>query len=93
MDKKRLDVKACALTAGVLWGLGVFLFAWWVMLFEGATGEATLIGLMYRGFEISPLGSVIGLAWGLADGLVGGALFAWLYNFISAPRARAEAAA
>ena len=70
----------------------MFLFAWWVMLFDGPTGERTMLGLVYRGFDISPLGSVIGLAWGLADGLIGGALFAWVYNIISGPRAEPEAA-
>jgi hypothetical protein len=26
------------------------------------------------------LGSVIGLIWALVDGLIGGAILAWLYN-------------
>jgi hypothetical protein len=28
------------------------------------------------------LGSVIGLVWGLVDGMIGGALIAWVYNRI-----------
>jgi len=39
-----------------------------------------MIGAVYRGYNISPTGSFIGLAWGLVDGLIGGAIFAWLYN-------------
>ena len=35
------------------------------------------------GYSISPMGSVIGLLWALADGFVGGAIFAWLYNRIT----------
>lgn len=76
----RLDIRAFALTAGILWGLGVFLLTWWIILFEGATGDPTWLGLIYRGYTISPLGSVVGLFWALVDGLVGGAIFAWLYN-------------
>lgn len=75
-----LNVKALALASGLLWGVGIFALTWWIIAFEGATGEPTLIGRLYRGYTISPAGSVIGLAWAFGDGLVGGALFAWLYN-------------
>jgi len=86
----KLDVKAFALTMGILWGLGIFLFAWWVIIFEGITGETTLIGYAYRGFTISPMGSVIGLVWGFFDGLIGGAIFAWLYNRLAGGGANKE---
>ena len=78
-----LNVKAFALACGVTWGLGLFLLTWWIIALDGATGQTTLIGQLYRGYTVSPLGSVFGMAWGFADGLVGGALFAWLYNLIS----------
>jgi len=80
----KLNIKAFALTGGIMWGLGVFFVTWWIMLFDGPTGETTFLGRMYRGYSISPLGSIVGLMWALADGAVGGAVFAWLYNFISA---------
>jgi hypothetical protein len=76
----KLDIKAFSLACAILWGLGMFIFTWWVIVFEGATGDSTLIGLCYRGYRISPLGSVIGLLWGFFDGLVCGAVFACLYN-------------
>ncbi len=79
----KLNVKALALASGLIWGFGLFLLTWWVMMFDGATGEATLIGKLYRGYSISPGGSVIGLAWGGADGAIGGAIFAWLYNALT----------
>jgi hypothetical protein len=82
--KLKLNVKAFALTCGIIWGFGLFLLTWWIILFEGATGEPTLIGLVYRGFTISPAGSIIGFFWALVDGLIGGAILAWLYNLISA---------
>ncbi len=63
-----------------LWCL--FLCTWWIIFFDGATGQATMIGAVYRGYNISPIGSFIGLAWGLVDGLIGGAIFAWLYNYL-----------
>lgn len=79
----RLNVKALALTCGLVWGLGLFALTWWIIAFDGATGEITFIGRIYRGYDISPVGSIIGLVWGLIDGLIGGAIFAWLYNLIT----------
>jgi len=79
----KLNVKAFGLTAGLIWGVGIFLMTWWIIAFDGATGETTLIGRLYRGYNISPSGSVIGLIWGLIDGLVGGLIFAWVYNLFS----------
>lgn len=79
----RLNVKAFALTCGLVWGFGLFLLTWWIMVFEGSTREITLIGQVYRGYSISPLGSIFGLIWALIDGMIGGAIFAWLYNLIA----------
>lgn len=79
----KFNIRAFALTCGIVWGIALFLLTWWIIAFDGATGEATLIGSIYRGYTISPQGSFIGLAWGFFDGLIGGAIFAWLYNLIS----------
>ncbi len=79
----KLNVKAFALTCALVWGIGLFLLTWWIIAFDGATGEITFIERLYRGYSISLIGSIIGLAWALIDGLIGGAIFAWLYNFIS----------
>ena len=45
--KMKLNVKAFSLTCGIVWGFGLFLLTWWIIAFEGATGEPTLIGLLY----------------------------------------------
>ena len=79
----KLDVRAFAITCSLIWGFGLFFLTWWIIMLDGPTGEATLIGRLYRGYTISPMGSVIGLLWALADGFVGGATFAWLYNRIA----------
>ena len=79
----KLNVRAFALTCGLVWGIGLFIFTWWIIAFDGATGEVTFIGRIYRGYSISPGGSFIGLIWALLDGLIGGAIFAWLYNLIT----------
>ncbi len=88
----KLNVKTFGLTCGLLWAVGLFCLTWWVIMFDGATGEATLIGKVYRGYNISPLGSLIGIAWALPDGFIGGVIFAWLYNVLSgSPKKNREA--
>lgn len=78
----KLNIKAFATACALLWGFGLFALTWWIMVFNGATGEVTMIGKIYPGFSISPVGSVIGLGWALVDGFVGGFVFAWLYNIL-----------
>ncbi len=79
----KLDVKACAITGALVWGIGLFLITWWVIVFDGATGEATVIARVYRGYSISAVGSVIGLLWAAVDGAICGAIIAWLYNYFA----------
>jgi len=79
----KLNVKAFALTCGLVWGVALFLLTWWFIAFEGSTGDPTFFGRLYRGYNISPVGSIIGFIWALMDGAIGGAIFAWLYNFIA----------
>ena len=81
----KLNIKAFGLTCGLVWGVGLFIVTWWIIALEGLQDTAVYEGLLsrvYLGYDISPLGSVIGLAWGFADGLIGGVIFAWLYNLL-----------
>ena len=76
----KLNVKAVGIAFGLIWGFGLFVLTWWIIAFEGQTGEQTIIGMVYRGYNISAMGSVIGLIWGFVDGLIGGLIFACQYN-------------
>ena len=84
MQNGKLNVQAFALACALVWGVGLFLMTWWIITLEGATYQTTFIGYIYRGYNISPIGSFIGLAWALVDGMIGGAVFAVLYNLLSA---------
>ena len=79
----KLNVKAFGLTCGLFWGLGLFFLTWWILLFEGSSAQSTFISRVYRGYTISPLGSLVGLVWAFFDGGIGGLIFAWLYNLLS----------
>ncbi len=88
----KLNIKAFAFACGLVWGFGLFLMTWWIIAFEGATGEVTMIGRLYRGYTITPIGSVIGLGWGFFDGFLGGLIFAWLYNLLTGVYKKAKPA-
>lgn len=80
---RTLNVKALAIACAIFWGAAIFLLTWWIILFEGITGDTLLISKIYRGYTVSPLGSVIGLLYGVVDGAITGAVIAWLYNIIT----------
>jgi hypothetical protein len=76
----KLNVKAFALTGGILWG-GAVCFATIWLLIRGYDGSLIRqLDHFYIGYSYSILGAFVGLLWGFIDGAVGGALFAWLYN-------------
>ncbi len=90
----KLNIKAFALTAGIFWGLGLFFITWWILFLEGSEPDALMFARLYPGYSISPAGSCIGFAWAFFDGLIGGALFSWIYNRLAgSASASAEMAA
>jgi len=80
----RLNIRAFGVTCALWWGFGLFILTWWVVWTGGAGGEPSLLERIYIGYSITPAGSVVGLAWGLVDGFIGGIIFAWLYNLLGA---------
>lgn len=82
-DECKIDVKKAAISAGLVWGSGIF--------FAGLLGAITgnfagdfinAMGSLYMGYEPTYVGSVIGGIWALIDGGIAGALFAYIYNKI-----------
>ena len=66
----KLNLRAFALTTGVLWGVGLFSLTWWLLWLEGPTPNPSLLTRIYPGYTITPTGSIIGLAWGFVDALI-----------------------
>jgi hypothetical protein len=85
----KLNVKAFALAVGITWGINWFGLTWFMMALDGMTGEITLIGRIYRGFSLSPVGSLYALVWGFMDGFLLGLVIAWIYNKLI-PRLRSN---
>ena len=79
----KLNVKAFALTCGILWAVSLFCITWWLIVLEGANVAPTFFMRLYPGYSVSLLGSLIGLVWGFVDGLICGLVFAWLYNLFA----------
>ncbi len=76
----KLSIRATALTIAIVWGLGLYLITWWLILFEGTSTDVAFISKIYRGYTITPLGSIIGFVWAFIDGAIGGVCIAWVYN-------------
>ena len=79
----KLNIKAFALTCGVIWGAGLFFIAWWLILLEGNSPDPCFLNRIYRGYTMTPVGSLIGAIWGFLDAGIGGLIFAWLYNLLA----------
>jgi len=78
-----MSIRSAGLTTGIFGATAMFLLAWWLMLTGNAEGPVTLFERIYIGYSFTPMGSVIGAAWGFVDWGIAGALFAWLYNLIN----------
>jgi hypothetical protein len=79
----KFNTKALALSSAILWGLAM-LVTGLANLIWGNYGQQFLqvMSSVYPGYHAtrSITDVFVGTLYGVADGLVGGAIFAWLYN-------------
>ena len=78
-----MSIRSVGLTAGIFGAASMFFLAWWLILTGNAEGPITLFERIYIGYSFTPMGSVIGAAWGFVDFGIAGVVFAWLYNCIN----------
>jgi len=78
-----ISIRSLALTAGIFGAVTMFFLAWWLILTGNAEGPVTFFERIYIGYSYTPMGSVIGAAYGFVDWGIAGAIFAWLYNKIN----------
>ena len=82
----RLNVIALSATSALIWGSAILAVATANLVWPNY-GRAflELVAAIYPGYQPGPsIGSIVtGTLYGLVDGAAGGAVFAWLYNFLS----------
>jgi len=78
-----MSIRSVGLTTGIFGAASMFFLAWWLILTGNAEGPITLFERIYIGYSFTPMGSVIGAAWGFVDFGIAGVVFAWLYNCIN----------
>ena len=77
----KLSPVALGIGLGSVWGAALFITTWVCFLTGyGRLFLEVLAQSIYPGYSISPLGSLVGLVFGFADGFVGGGLIALVYN-------------
>ena len=82
----KLSIKALAITAAIIWGAALLIIGSANMMFPGyGTNFLEVIGSVYPGYQPGTGFSsvIIGSLYGVVDAGIGGAIIAWLYNFIS----------
>ncbi len=83
-----LSVKGFAAAVAIIWAGLILLVALGHLIWPGYGGAfLDAVASIYPGYDAAPTfaGVVIGTLYGLVDGAIGGAIFAWLYNLIAAP--------
>ena len=90
----KLDVKTVAVVLALAWGiLGMFVTGLANLIWPGY-GQAFLdvMASLYPGYTATAsFGQVIiGALYGILDGAVAGAVFAWLYNFCASRLSASE---
>lgn len=85
----KLNLKALALAAGIIWGGATFVFGMWASFYAPANDVVAFIGQFYLGYDAGFVGSLMGLFWGFLDAGIGAAIFVWLYNLLAGKFAEA----
>jgi hypothetical protein len=78
----KFNIKAFAIASGMIYAFVLFISVLWLVA-RGYSNQETLLSMVYPGLTISPSRSLLGLIYGLFDGVIIGALFAWLYNHLA----------
>lgn len=81
-----MHLKAFGVASGVM---GAFMMlslgmAWMMNWGAGVANVGQFIASFYVGFNPTVLGILVGAVWGFLDLGIGGLIFAWVYNKVSA---------
>lgn len=76
----KLHIWSFGLALGILWGLSTFFTGLIAMGSGMGAGFVEVMHTIYIGYAATPMGSVIGGAWGFVDMFFAGVIIAALYN-------------
>ena len=79
----KLNLKAFALTAAILWGAAMFLTGLANLIWSGyGVAFLQLMASLYPGYHADGtfVDLIVGVLYALVDGAVAGFVFGWLYN-------------
>ena len=82
----KLNVAALSIAGAILWGSSVFLVALANMVVpDYGVMFLNMVAALYPGYHVGAGFSalLIGTAYALVDGAIGGALLGWLYNLVA----------
>jgi len=82
----KLSIKGLAISAALIWGIALLILGSANIMFSGyGANFLEVIGSVYPGYHpgtgISSV--IVGSLYGVVDAGIGGAIFAWLYNFFA----------
>ncbi|MEE8478441.1 MAG: hypothetical protein V3S42_00390 [Candidatus Neomarinimicrobiota bacterium] len=74
----KIDIKALALSVGIVWGFAIFLLTIVVLIMD--YGFLSGLDGTFLGYSISWIGAFVGFIYGFVEGLIFGALLGFFYN-------------
>lgn len=82
----KLNLKALALTAGILWALAILITGIANLIWSGyGVGFLQIMASVYPGYHAArSIGDlIVGTLYALVDGALCGLVFGWLYNLLT----------
>ncbi len=79
----KLSIKGLAVASAIVWGLAVFLVGVANLIWSGYGQDfLRMVASVYPGYHATATFAqvIVGTLYAVVDGLVCGAVFAWLYN-------------
>ena len=84
----KFQAKALGLAAGSTSAVAIFLLTNASVFFGGSGGTLSKLALVFRGYSVTMMGSVVGAVWAFVAGFLFAWLFAWVYNRMMMPESK-----
>ena len=78
----KIDPIRLGLAVGIIWAGGILLLGFLVSCCGWGTVMMLSLASIYRGYDPSAAGVILGTLWALVDGFIAGALVGLLYNLL-----------